>query len=83
MRDGGEESDALRAYLRGIAKLPRLTPDEERALGTRIQQHADEAALRRLVEGNLRFVVSYVKRYRGLRKTSCEGRSARESFDRT
>jgi RNA polymerase primary sigma factor len=66
MRDGGEETDALRAYLRGISKLPRLTPDEERALGTRIKRHADEAALRRLVEGNLRFVVSYVKRYRGL-----------------
>jgi RNA polymerase primary sigma factor len=65
MRDG-EETGALRAYLRGISKLPRLTPDEERALGTRIKQHSDEAALRRLVEGNLRFVVSYVKRYRGL-----------------
>jgi RNA polymerase primary sigma factor len=66
MRDGAEETDALRAYLRGIAKLPRLTADEERALGTRIKAHGDEAALRRLVEGNLRFVVSYVKRYRGL-----------------
>jgi RNA polymerase primary sigma factor len=66
MRDGGEETDALRAYLRGISKLPRLTPGEERVLGTRIKQHGDEAALRRLVEGNLRFVVSYVKRYRGL-----------------
>jgi RNA polymerase primary sigma factor len=64
MRDG-EETDALRAYLRSISKLPRLTPDEERELATRIR-HGDEAALRRLVEGNLRFVVSYVKRYRGL-----------------
>jgi RNA polymerase primary sigma factor len=65
MRDGDEETDALRAYLRSIAKLPRLTAEEERELGAKIKQ-GDEAALRRLVEGNLRFVVSYVKRYRGL-----------------
>jgi RNA polymerase primary sigma factor len=45
--------------------LPRLTPEEERALGRRIK-NGDQEALRRLVEGNLRFVVSYAKRYRGL-----------------
>ena len=60
------QSDALRAYLRALARLPRLTPDEEQALGRRIQQDNDQDALRRLVEGNLRFVVSYAKRYRGL-----------------
>ncbi len=59
------DSDALQAYLRAIARLPRLTPDDERELGRRIQQ-GDQDALRRLVEGNLRFVVSYAKRYRGL-----------------
>jgi RNA polymerase primary sigma factor len=64
-RDGGSHSDALQAYLRAISKLPRLTPDEERELGQRIRQ-GDEQALRRLVEGNLRFVVSYAKRYRRL-----------------
>jgi RNA polymerase primary sigma factor len=66
MRAGAEESDALQAYLRGISKLPRLTPEEERELGLQVKHHRDEAALRRLVEGNLRFVVSYAKRYRGL-----------------
>ena len=66
MRAGAEESDALQAYRRAISKLPRLTADEERELGLRIKHHRDEAALRRLVEGNLRFVVSYTKRYRGL-----------------
>jgi RNA polymerase primary sigma factor len=60
------ESDALQAYLRGIARLPRLAAHEEHDLGVRIQRDRDEAALRRLVEGNLRFVVSYAKRYRGL-----------------
>ena len=53
-------------YLRGIAKLPRLTVEEERELGLRIQCERDHAALTRLVECNLRFVVSYAKRYRGL-----------------
>src|SRR5688500_12077880 len=64
--DGGSESDALQAYLRAIARIPRLTPEEERELGRRIRQDHDQDALRRLVEGNLRFVVSYAKRYRGL-----------------
>jgi RNA polymerase primary sigma factor len=66
MREGHAEADALHAYLQAISKLPRLTPREERELGLRIQRDQDEAALRRLVEGNLRFVVSYAKRYRGL-----------------
>ncbi len=60
------EADALQAYLRAIARIPRLTVEEERALGRRIKAHGDQDALRRLVEGNLRFVVSYAKRYRGL-----------------
>lgn len=64
--DVSSEAEALQAYLRAIAKLPRLTPAEERDLGRRIQRDGDQEAFRRLVEGNLRFVVSYAKRYRGL-----------------
>ena len=63
---GEDDASALAAYLRAIAKLPRLTIEEERALGARIQRDRDEAALGRMVESNLRFVVSYAKRYRGL-----------------
>jgi RNA polymerase primary sigma factor len=65
-RDLTPDAETLQAYLREIAKLPRLTQDEERNLGVRIQNDHDEDALKRLVESNLRFVVSYVKRYRGL-----------------
>jgi len=61
-RGGGSES--LKKYLKEIARLPRITAEEERVLGARIQK-GDGAALRRLVEANLRFVVSYAKRYRG------------------
>lgn len=66
MGNGAAQADALQAYLRGISKLPRLTAEGERELGVRIQRDGDGAALRKLVEGNLRFVVSYAKRYRGL-----------------
>lgn len=66
MSRGNEDASTLTAYLREIAKLPRLTVDEERALGLRIQRDRDEAAVCQLVESNLRFVVSYAKRYRGL-----------------
>jgi RNA polymerase primary sigma factor len=64
--DAGSESQALQAYLRAIAQLPRLTAEEERELGRRIKDNGDPDAIRRLVEGNLRFVVSYAKRYRSL-----------------
>jgi RNA polymerase primary sigma factor len=62
----GGDVNTLAAYLREIAKLPRLSVDEERQLGARIQQSRDEDAVSRLVESNLRFVVSYARRYRGL-----------------
>ena len=61
-----EDTRALSAYLREIAKLPRLSVDEERTLGHRIKDARDETAITQLVEANLRFVVSYAKRYRGL-----------------
>ncbi len=57
--------EALKKYLKEIAKLPRITVEEERELGRLIQQ-GDQKAQRRLVEANLRFVVSFAKRYRGL-----------------
>ena len=61
-----DDSSTLTAYLREIAKLPRLTADEERELVQRMRDDSDQAAVTRLVEANLRFVVSYAKRYRGL-----------------
>jgi RNA polymerase primary sigma factor len=63
--DPSADAETLRAYLGEIGKIPALTVEQERELGARIRQ-GDEAALRRLVEANLRFVVSYAKRYRGL-----------------
>jgi RNA polymerase primary sigma factor len=53
----------LNHYLQEIARVPRLTPERERELGKRVQEN-DKAALEELVKANLRFVVSYAKRYR-------------------
>jgi RNA polymerase primary sigma factor len=68
---GGEErphdasSDSLNAYIREIARYEPLPLAEEQELGKRIRE-GDQEAAKRLVEANLRFVVSYAKRYRGL-----------------
>jgi RNA polymerase primary sigma factor len=55
--------DLLNHYLQEIAKVPRLTPEREKELGRRVQEN-DKGALEELVKANLRFVVSYAKRYR-------------------
>jgi RNA polymerase primary sigma factor len=59
-----EESALLKRYLREISRFPLLTPEEEREIGRRIQA-GDKEAIQRLVESNLRFVVSFSKKYRG------------------
>ncbi|HYV96063.1 MAG TPA: RNA polymerase sigma factor RpoD/SigA [Gemmatimonadaceae bacterium] len=56
---------AFDQYLHDIQKLPLITdPAEERRLA-RLAQRGDEAAAERLVTANLRFVISYVKKYQG------------------
>jgi RNA polymerase primary sigma factor len=55
----------LKHYLEEIGKFPALTEAEEKALGERVRQ-GDQEALQILVKSNLRFVVSYVKKYRGM-----------------
>jgi RNA polymerase primary sigma factor len=59
------ESKNLKHYLEEIAKFPSLTEKEEKALARRIPND-DQEALQTLVQGNLKFVVSYAKRYSGM-----------------
>ncbi len=59
-----EEEEALKQYLKEINKIPPITPDEEKELARRIKK-GDKEALKRLVEANLKFVVSIAKKYRG------------------
>ena len=56
--------DTLKLYLSEISKIPQINPDEEKELGRRIQEDGDEDALRDLVKANLRFAVSFAKKYR-------------------
>ena len=58
-------SSAFDQYLHDIQKLPLIgCAEEERRLARRAQQ-GDELAAERLVTANLRFVISYVKKYQG------------------
>ncbi|MCK7476883.1 MAG: hypothetical protein M0C28_04580 [Candidatus Moduliflexus flocculans] len=59
------DSRNLRHYLEEISKFPALTDEEEKKLGERIRA-GDMDAVQTLVKSNLKFVVSYVKKYRGM-----------------
>ncbi|RDY24630.1 RNA polymerase sigma factor RpoD [Romboutsia maritimum] len=56
--------DPVRMYLKEIGKIPLLKPHEEVELAKRMHE-GDEIAKQRLVEANLRLVVSIAKRYVG------------------
>jgi RNA polymerase primary sigma factor len=54
--------DPLKLYVRQIGDGPLLTPAEERELA-RLKDEGDEAAKRRLIEANLRLVMSITRNY--------------------
>jgi len=56
--------DPVRMYLKEIGRVPLLSAEEEVELAKRIEQ-GDPIARRRLVEANLRLVVSIAKKYVG------------------
>ena len=58
------ENGALSMYLRDIEKIPLIGRDEEYDLAMKARQ-GDSAARERLVNGNLRFVVSIAKQFQG------------------
>lgn len=58
------EDSALNRYLDEIGKESLLSDEEERKLSERIQ-NGDQRALSKLVEANLRFVVSVARQYKG------------------
>jgi len=60
--------DPMSVYMRETRRYPLLTPDEEHALATRLVEHGDGTAARKLIEANLRLVVKIAYEYRRAHK---------------
>lgn len=61
---GVDIDDPVRLYLKEIGKVPLLTQEEEVDLAKRIEA-GDEEAKKKLIQANLRLVVSIAKKYVG------------------
>ncbi len=64
-RPAPSSSSAFDQYLHDIQRLPLIPDVEEERRLARLAQRGDSAAAERLVTANLRFVISYVKKYQG------------------
>lgn len=62
--EGVGTDDPVRMYLKEIGTVPLLSADEELELAKK-KSAGDESAKKRLIEANLRLVVSIAKRYTG------------------
>jgi len=62
-------SDSIQMYLREIGKVPLLNTDEEVELAKR-KEKGDKRAERKLIEANLRLVVSIAKKFAGTKGLS-------------
>ncbi|MGZ4482212.1 MAG: sigma-70 family RNA polymerase sigma factor [Gaiellales bacterium] len=62
--EAARSEDSLDLFLLEVSQHPLLTKDEEQRLARRIEQ-GDQAAKRRMIESNLRLVISIAKAYRG------------------
>lgn len=59
------EDDTLQTYLKEIGKISLLKSEEERNLGKLIKEQNSDMAKRKLIQANLRLVVSIAKKYIG------------------
>jgi len=64
MADLDKEQSTLNLYIQKMAEHPLLTPEEEKELARKAKK-GDKEALKKLVEGNLRFVVNVAKNFMG------------------
>lgn len=61
---GSISQDSIQMYLREIGKIPLLSADEEVSLAKR-KERGDKEAERKMIEANLRLVVSIAKKFVG------------------
>ena len=59
------DDDILQMYLKDIGKIKLLSTKEEQLLGKQIKENKSEIAKRKLIQANLRLVVSIAKKYIG------------------
>lgn len=59
------EDDILQCYLKDIGRIKLLKTEQEKELGKLIKEQKDNSAKRKLVQANLRLVVSIAKKYVG------------------
>jgi RNA polymerase primary sigma factor len=60
-----DEADALAAYLKEVATIPLLTPEQEGSIAERVAA-GDMQARKHFIAANLRLVISIAKRYIGM-----------------
>lgn len=56
------QDESLKIYFKDVSKLPMISPEEEIKLTKRVKA-GDEQAAKKLIEANLRFVISVAKQY--------------------
>ena len=59
-----KDRSVLENYLRDISNIPLITAEEERKLSNKIRR-GDKRAAQKLVEANLRYVITVAKNYAG------------------
>lgn len=64
----GQHKDFIKLYFNDISKIPLLTYEEEKEIARKIKK-GDEESKKKLIESNLRLVISIAKRFFGSRLT--------------
>jgi RNA polymerase sigma-32 factor len=61
----GQQSASLDGYLQTVSNIPMLDAEQEKALASRLQEHGDLEAAKKLIVSHLRFVAHIAKSYSG------------------